>query len=62
MSRLLLEIYPEHRPGVDGGGDLPAVLISTRGDEGAFATREAARDAAARLASERALSAFVTTR
>jgi hypothetical protein len=29
---------------------------------GAFATREAAREAAARLASDRSLSTFVTTR
>ena len=34
MSRLLLEIYPEHRPGVGGAGDLPPVLISTQGENG----------------------------
>jgi hypothetical protein len=34
MSRLLLEIYPEHRPGVEGAGDLPPVLISTQGENG----------------------------
>jgi hypothetical protein len=34
MSRLLLEIYPEHRPGVEGAGDLPPVFISTQGENG----------------------------
>ncbi|HEY7120127.1 MAG TPA: FHA domain-containing protein [Tepidisphaeraceae bacterium] len=41
MSRLLLEIYPEHRPGVAGAADLPAVLISTRAENGGFAPEAA---------------------